>query len=244
MLFLRCILVNPQRSCRGIIVIRHALAGETGSEMGCGSSNTEQQAEVESDKEAVVGVTATVAPPNPLQFERLFLWATREQDTTTAEAVGAVQAKFGGADAVRRYARRRTGRTACLSTAGGGGGEAVASVEPLVGEDGGGGGGHLRAKNRHGHIYGRGAMSPNDVAFQWYFAAHSCLESHLKEHTQDVRAGFALEMVLRAIGGKGADQKVAYLRAKIIKESGPPGALLWRKLHARAGGTAAMGALL
>lgn len=225
-------------------MVRHAAAGEIGLEMGCGNSrHTGQQAEGDSSRAAGAGATAKVAPPRPLQFERLFLWATREQDTTTAKAVGAVQAKFGGVEAVRRYARRRRGRSACVSTTGGVG-EAAASIDPLLAGDGGGGGGHLRAKNRHNHSHGGGAMPSNDVASQWYLAARTCLENHLKEHTQDVRAGFALEMVLRAIGGKGADRKVALLRAKMSDESGPAGALLWRALHARAGGAAATGALL
>lgn len=228
-------------------MVRHAAAGETYLEMGCGNSNIGQQAELESNRAAAAGATAKLAPPHPMQFERLFLWATREHDdTTTAEAAGAVQAKFGGADAVRKYARRRTGRSACMSTVGGGG-EAAAFVEPLLGEQGGGGGGvggHLRAKKRHSHSYGGGAMPSSDLTSQQYFAARSCLESHLKEYTQDVRAGFALEMMLRAIGGKGADQKVARLRAKMSEESGPAGASLWRTLHARAGGAAAMGGFL
>eukprot|EP00903_Cladosiphon_okamuranus_P012585 g11781.t1 len=209
----------------GLIVLRYARAGEEGFEDGCGS-RTENQAE-----------SRAITTPNPLQFEGLFLWVTEGQHTATAEAVEAVQAKFGGAEVVRRHARRRRERAACLSTIAAR--EAATSTEPLVVE--GGGDGHLRAGSRPNPSHRGGAMSSKDVASQQYLAARACLERHLKEHTQDVRAGFALEMVLRAAGGKGVDRHVARLRAKMVEEIGPSGDLLWRALHARAAGAAATG---
>lgn len=209
----------------GLIVLRHAGAGEEGFGGGC-VSQTENQAEAQ-----------TIAPPDPLQFEVLFFWATEGQHTAKAEAIEAVQAKFGGAEVVRRHARRRRERSACLSTAAAG--VASTSTEPLAVE--GGGDGHLRAGSRPGPSHRGGAMSSNDVVSQQYLAARACLERHLKEHTQDIRAGFALEMVLRAIGGNKVDRQVARLRAKTIEEIGPSGDLLWRALHARAAGAAATG---
>lgn len=225
----------------GLIAVRHAAAGEKNRfGAGCGGHAGHQ---TEGDSTSAAGAARAIAPPHPLHFEGLFLWATggQDQDATTAEAIEAVQAKFGGAEVVRRFARRRRERSACLST--NPGGEAAASIEPLVAE--GGGDGHLRAKNRHSSPSHRGgATTPNHVASQQYLAARACLERHLQEHTQDVRAGFALEMVLRAIGGNGIDLQVARVRAKVIEESGPSGALLWRALHAQAASAAATGSLL
>lgn len=209
----------------GIIVLRHAAAGEVGLETGCGGGSR-----------AAAAAIQAIAPPRPLQFERLLLWATGEQDTGTAKALEAVRAKFGGSELVRRYARRRRDRLACLST--NIGGEAAAAiVEPLLEA-----GGHLRTRNRYGsHQHSSsGAPSSTDV----YLTARACLESHLGEHTQDVRAAFALEMLLRATGGKGAERQVTRLRAKMSEEIGPAGLSLWRALQARAAGAAAAGLLV
>lgn len=219
---------------RGLIVLRHAGAGETGFEAECGSHTGDG---VEGDG-VVVNRAVIPPPPHPLQFEGLFLWATEGQYTAATEAIEAVQAQFGGAQAVRKYARRRRDRSGCLGTHTGG--ETATSSEPVVLE--GGGDGHLRARpKRHSPSHRGGAMSSNDAESQQYRAARACLERHLQEHTQDIRAGFALEMVLRAIGCNGVDRQVARLRAKVIEESGPSGDLLWRALHAQAAGAAATG---
>lgn len=205
----------------GVIVLRHGAAGEIGLATGCGGGSGT----------AAVAVPA-IAPPRPLQFERLLLWATREEVTSTA--LEAVQAKFGGAELVRRYARRRRDRLACLRT--NTGEEAAALAEPLLEA-----GGNIRARNRHGgHHHSGGAPSPTD----FYLAARACLESHLDEHTQDVRAAFALEMLLRAIGGNGAERKVTRLRAKMSEDIGTAGSSLWRALQARAAVAAAAGLLV
>lgn len=181
------------------------------------------------------------APPHPLRFERLFLWSTAQSDITTATAVEAVQAKFGGANAVRKYARRRYDRSACLNTLNTfATSEAAAWSEPSL-ETEGIGGGHLRAETRH---IRHKRVPQSGAASQWHSAARACLEAHLEEHPQDVRAGFALEMVLRATGGNGVDRQVTRLRTRITKESGPAGGLLWRALHARAAGAVATGLLL
>ncbi len=205
----------------GIIVLRHAAAGEIGLATGCGGGSITAAAAV-----------PAIAPPRPLQFERLLLWATGQEDTSTA--LEALQAKFGGTELVRRYARRRRDRLACLRTHTGK--EAAALPEPLLEA-----GGHLRARNRHsGYHRSGGAPSPTDVSL----AARACLESHLDEHTQDVRAAFALEMLLRAIGGNGAERKVTQLRAKMREDIGPAGASLWSALQARAAVAAAAGLLV
>lgn len=226
----------------GLTVVRRAGAGENGFDAGC-SSHTGHEVEGDNSSGAA-GAARAKAPPHPLRFESLFLWATGEQYkyTTTAMAIEAVEAKFGGAEVVRRHARRRRDRSACLAI--NTGGEAAASAQPLVEE--GGGDGHLRAEKWHGgpSRRGAGAMASNDAASQWYLAARACLERHLQEYTRDVRAGFALEMVLRAIGGNGVDRQVARLRARMSEEIGPSGDLLWRVLHARAAGAAATGSLL
>eukprot|EP00752_Nemacystus_decipiens_P006474 g5829.t1 len=214
---------------RGLIVLRHAGTGQEGLEAECAGHGVEGESGV---------IARVLPPPHPLRFEGLFLWATEGQYTAAAQAVEAVQAKFGGAQVVRRYARRRGDRSACLRI--NAAGEAAASAEPVALD--GDGDGHLRARRERHAIPGHhgGAMSPGDhESRQHLAAARTCLEQHLQDHAQDVRAGFALEMVLRATGGKGIDRQVARLRAKVTEESGPPGDLLWRALHARAAGAAA-----
>lgn len=178
------------------------------------------------------------APPDSLRFEVLLLWSTAQSDTTTATAIEAVQAKFGGANAVRKYARRRYDRSACFNTLATG--EAAAWSKPSL-ETGSSGRGHLRVERRH--IRHKG-VPQNDAASQWHSAARACLEAHLEEHPQDVRAGFALEMVLRATGGNGVEGQVARLRTRMTEESGPAGGFLWQALHARAASAAAAGLLL
>lgn len=177
---------------------------------------------IEEDGNASVDAFKTAAVvPKPLNFEELFLWTTRE--TATVEAV---HAKFGGADVVRRYALRPSDRLACVNKAVAG---SKAPIEPLENP----GGGRLRGKGRKGAV---SSASPE-------FAARVCLENHLKKHTEDVRAAFALEMMLQAIGGIGVDRQVTRLRERVIAESGPAGTLLWRALHSRAAGAAARGLL-
>ncbi|CAN0161885.1 unnamed protein product [Ectocarpus fasciculatus] len=217
----------------GIIVLRHAAPGEIDLEARCGSSHPGQQGG------AVAKAAVAEAPPHPLPFESLFLWTTAQSDTTTATAIEAVQAKFGGANAVRNYARRRYDRSACINTLATG--EAAAWSKPSLGMDSRGGG-HLRTERRHAR---HKSVPQDDAASQWHSAARTCLEAHLEEHPQDVRAGFALEMVLRATnGGNGVDRQVARLRTRMTEESGPAGGFLWRALHARAAGAAAKGLLL
>lgn len=223
----------------GLIVIRRNGAGGKVLATGCGSQADRQ---VKGGSSGGGGAARAVAPSNPLGFEELFLWATEGQHGSTAKAIEAVQAKFGGADVVRRYARRRMDRSACLNTITDGM-ETAAPTEPLPLD--GAGDGHLRARNRRGSpSHGGVVVSSSDAASRRFLDARVCLDRHLQEHPQDVRAGFALEMVLRAIGGNGVDMRVARLRAKVCEESGPWGDLLWRDLHARAAGAAAVGSLL
>lgn len=193
--------------------MRHAARDESRLERGCRNDDGEAGGR---------GVGA--ASPPLLQFEQLFLWATGETGT-----VETVQGKFGGADVVRRYARRRSGRSACMGimTLG-------RTTETMIYTFGGERGGHLRAKQR-------------SVAMSSVFpeqAARVCLESHLKEYTQDVRAAFALEMVLQAIGGNGVDRQVTRLREKVCAKSGRAGTWLWRYLHARAADAAVTGTIV
>lgn len=64
--------------------------------------------------------------------------------------------------------------------------------------------------------------------------ARLCLDRHLKEHAQDVRAAFAIELMLTGIGGSGAAdarRRVTRLREQALAESGRSGALLWTDLH-------------
>ncbi|CAB1121446.1 unnamed protein product [Ectocarpus sp. CCAP 1310/34] len=223
----------------GIIVLRHAAPGEIDVKTvkaRCGRNHPGQQGGGGVAKGAVAA-----APPHPLRFERLFLWSTAQGDITTVTAIEAVQAKFGGANAVRKYARRRYDRSACLNTSNTfATAEAAAWSEPSL-EAESMGGGHLRAEPRH---IRHKSLPQSGAASQWHSAARACLETHLEEHSQDVRAGFALEMVLRATGGSGVDRQVARLRTRMTEESGPAGGLLWRALHARAAGVAATGLLL
>lgn len=159
----------------------------------------------------------------PLRFENLLLWATGETGT-----VESVQAKFGGAQAVRHYARRRSGRSACLPN------DIVEKLRSASsGEREGAGGAHLRAK-RHS----AGSRAQGRTVEQ---VTRTCLDDHLKEHPQDVRAAFALEMVLQAMAGVGVDRRVSRLRDKVFAESGGAGVLLWKELHACAGAAATMG---
>lgn len=212
--------------------MRHRAPGEAGLETGC---RTEQNAEGVSGRGSAA--VAVMAEPFPLSFERLFLWATAERDTSTERAIEGVRERFGGADALRRYARRRSDRSSCVNVARGGG-----QLEQSLTDRAGGigsGDGHVRPKKRQ---ILRGHASSNDVAsHERYSAARVCLEGHLQEHPQDVRAGFALEMILRATGGKGVDKQVARLRAKMSEESGAAGASLWRALHARTAGAVMTG---
>ncbi|CAM9530158.1 unnamed protein product [Scytosiphon promiscuus] len=216
----------------GLIVLRHRAPGETGLEIGCGSSRSGKGAEGGSSSDSSA-MTAMVEP-RPLRFERLFLWATAERGTRTDRAVEGVQEKFGGTDAVRRYARRRSDRSACV--------DAERGVRGSSSKDGAvAGGGHVRTKRRQI----RGNASPTDAASQEGFsAARECLEGHLKEHPRDVRAGFALEMILRASGGNGIEKQVSRLREKMSEESGAAGALLWRALHARTAAAVMTGLLV
>ncbi|CAM9715016.1 unnamed protein product, partial [Ectocarpus sp. 13 AM-2016] len=222
----------------GIIVLRHAAPGEIDlktAQARCGRNHPGQQGG------GVAKGAVAAAPPHPLRFERLFLWSTAQSDITTATAIEAVQAKFGGANAVRKNARRRYDRSACLNTLNTfATADAAAWSEPSL-ETESMGGGHLRAEPRH---IRHKSLPQSGAASQWHSAARACLETHLEEHSQDVRAGFALEMVLRATGGNGVDRQVARLRTRMIDESGPAGGLLWRALYARAAGVAATGLLL
>ncbi|CBJ34016.1 expressed unknown protein [Ectocarpus siliculosus] len=222
----------------GIIVLRHAAPGEIDLETvkaRCGRNHPGQQGG------GVAKGAVAAAPPHPLRFERLFLWSTAPSDITTATAIEAVQAMFGGANEVRKYARRRYDRSVCLNTLNTvATGEAVAWSEASL-ETESMGGGHLRAEPRH---IRHKSVPQSGAAPQWHSAARACLETHLEEHPQDVRAGFALEMVLRATGGSGVDRQVDRLRTRMTEESGPAGGLLWRALHARAAGVAATGLLL
>ncbi|CAM9284354.1 unnamed protein product, partial [Ectocarpus sp. 4 AP-2014] len=222
----------------GIIVLRHAAPGEIDLKTvkaRCGRNHPEQQGG------GVAKGAVKEAPPHPLRFERLFLWSTAQSGITTAAAIEAVQAKFGGANAVRKYARRKYDRSACFNTLNTfATGETAAWSKPSL-ETESMGGGHLRAEPRH---IRHNSVPQSGAASQWHSAARACLETHLEEHSQDVRAGFALEMVLRATGGNGVDRQVARLRTRMTEESGPAGGLLWRALHARAAGVAATGLLL
>lgn len=195
--------------------MRNAAAHESSLDRGCRGGDGDGGArEVD---------TADAAVPQPLRFENMLLWATGETGTTES-----VQAKFGGAQAVRHYARRRSGRSACLPNDLV---EKVISAPINSGEREGAGGGHLRAK-RHS----RGSGAQDRTAEQ---ATPVCLEDHLKEHPQDVRAAFALEMVLQTTAGIGVDRQVSRLRDRVLAESGEAGVLLWNEIHARAAVAAA-----
>lgn len=181
------------------------MADETRIERGCG--NTDGKAS---------GTDGTAeASPRQLIFENLFLWARRE--TGTAETV---QAKFGGEKYIRRYARRRSSRSACMKKITGRSTTTKTPTEQLEEHSGS----RLRTKGHKGSV-------SNTTPEQ---AARACLEVHLKEHQQDVRAAFALAMLLQATGSSDVDRQMARLRKKVLTESGRAGVSLWRSLHARA----------
>lgn len=161
------------------------------------------------------------AAQQPLQFEKLVLWATGETGT-----IETVQANFGGADAVRNYARQRSGRAACLGKLAEGDATDV-SIDPSQGD-------------RTGLLRGKAHRSPTPGGTSAK-ALSVCLESHLRQYPRDVRAAFALAMALQSARGRGVDSKVARLRDKVLSESGQAGASLWRALHSRAALDAATG---
>ena len=199
----------PTWHYRGIVVVRRATAEESNRERGCPSLDKEKPVE-----------DLIAAGPEQMQFEQLFLWTTGKKGT-----VESVQDMFGGADAVRKYARRRSERAACLVDLGENTTEP--SSELSVGKQV-----HLRRRRN-----GSASISSLEVA------ALICLENHLNNHQQDVRAAFALEMLLRAIGGKSIDHRVNLLREKVYAASGQSGILLWKALHAQTAVTVASGLL-
>lgn len=183
---------GPTRQYRGVVVVRHAAADETTRGRGCQRSNEEAAALTER-----------------LPFENMFLWVTGGTGT-----VETVQDMFGGADAILKYARQRSGRADCFAKLGD---ENTTELPARYDQRG-----SLRKKR---HVESKPVSNPERAA--------RCLEKHLREYPQDVRAAFALEMVLRALDGKNVDHKVKLIRDKIYAEGGQSGISLWKELHAR-----------
>lgn len=125
---------------------------------------------------------------------------------------------FGGADAIRKYARRRSGRAYCFAKLGDGN-NTKSSTEVPAGDD------------HRGSLRKRRSVESKPISSLERSAR--CLEKHIREYPQDVRAAFALEMVLQALDGKSVNHQVKLLRDKIYTEGGQPGISLWKELHAR-----------
>ena len=159
--------------------------------------------------------TVAQAPTLPLlPFEELFSFAMGKTWTPAA-----IQTKFGGAEAVRKYAHRAGSRLFCVKNLArdseGTGSKKVSS-------------GKLRNSK------------PEKTA-------RVCLENHLKKHPQDVRGAYVLEMVLQAGGGDDnidIDREVARLREEATTQRGEAGLSLWKALHSRSAGAGALGLLL
>lgn len=184
------------RQYRGVVVVRHAAADETAQEKGCQRSNEE------------------AATTERLPFEKIFLWVTGKTGT-----VETVQDMFGGADAIRKYARRRSGRAGCFAKLGDDENNTESSTEGPARDD------------QRGSLRKRRSVEGKPISS--LERATRCLENHLREYPQDVQAAFALEMVLRALDGKSVDHQVKLLRDKIYAEGGQSGISLWKELHAR-----------
>lgn len=164
--------------------------------------------------EATAAGTEAHDPTLPLlRFEELFSFAMGKTWTP-----GAIQTKFGGAEAVRKYAHRAGSRLFC--------------VKNLARDSEGTGSKKISS--------GKLRNSKPEKA------ARVCLENHLKKHPQDVRGAYVLEMVLQAGGGDSVDidQEVARLRKEATTQRGEAGLSLWKALHSRSAGAGALGRLL
>lgn len=178
--------------------------------------------------------TAAATPMQPLlRFEELFSFAMGMAWTPET-----VQTKFGGADAVKKYAHRAGSRLFCVKNLArdSEGTGMVKQTKKTVGDKAGSE--NLRSSKRGG------GAGPNATPEQ---AARVCLENHMKKHPQDVRGAFVLEMVLQAGGGGegvDVDRQVARLREDAMTQRGEAGLSLWKALHARGASAGATGLLL
>lgn len=194
----------PTTACSGVVLIRRASKHEVRIGVDCINFETEGK-----------GVAWS---PRSLQFEELFQWAVGDMGFSKN-----VYLKFGGVEAVRENARRRSRRSACFHP-----------KQPVKGDKAEQSG--RRSIGRFGskrHDNKKGDAAPEDEV-------QTCLEEHLREYQNDVRAAFALEMSVKAgVIGRGARRRCSRLRDTALAKSGQSGALLWRKLHALAASTVA-----
>lgn len=159
----------------------------------------------------------------PLPFEEIILRFAPDMGS-----IEEVQLEFGGSDAVRDSVRRRSKRSMCFSKP-----ERTrqddAAEEATRSTTVHGG---LRSK-RHHHHTARSTETTKDDAWP-------CLEGHLRAYPDDIRAVFALEMMIHSgQGGNRARRRATMLRDRALAESGHAGTVLWNKLYSRAAMAAA-----
>lgn len=184
-------------------------------------------------------IAGAIAGPQPLQFEKLFLWATGDYAGT--ETIESVQAKFGGVDVVHDNAVRRIDRAACFSTklddvhdspqknlA-----ETKKEKKMKKAKES-----NKREKDKkHGD---KSAGETNMISVgATESAVRKCLVEQLHKYPDDVRALFAIEMIGQVASGKRRSS--SRLRQEVLAESGPAGVLLWGALHAHSATVAAAG---
>ena len=143
-----------------------------------------------------------------------------------------IHKKFGGAEAVRKYAHRAGSRLFCVKNL------ARDSEGTGTKKQGGDGSKKLRSSKRNGG-------SESDTTPEQF--ARACLETHMRKYPDDVRGAFMLEMVLQAGGGADGvdvDRQLARLREEALTERGDAGLSLWKALHVRGARAGALGLLL
>lgn len=238
--FFQSVYQRPAPSCplarnpRGVVLIRHGKADASRFDWDCGSSNgVYAEARRPDSADAQVG-------PQPLQFEKIFLWATGDYAGTGT--IASVQANFGGVDAVHNNALRRIHRAACFSTKLHAGHD---SAQTSLGETK-----KERTKNKakkssarereKGKKRGDGEGDQQIISVgATDSAVRKCLVKQLGCYPNDVRALFAIEMIGQAASGKRRSS--SKLRQEVLAESGTTGNLLWRALHAHSATVAAAG---
>lgn len=184
---------------------------------------------------AVVGTVAP-APLQPLlHFEDMLSFALGVDWTPEI-----THKKFGGSDAVRKYAHRAGSRFFCVKNLprDSEGTGLKKQVKTKRSRYEGGRSEMLRSTKRNG-------ASETDTTPEQI--ARACLEKHMKKYPKDVRGAYALEMVLQAGGGAegvDVDRQVARLREEACTERGEAGLSLWKALHVRSADAGATRLLL
>lgn len=148
-----------------------------------------------------------------LEFEELFLWATHDGGSTES-----VWDMFGGVDALHYSVDRRSKRLACL--------HAREYSGEAASEHG------RRDKRRRDASKRYLGKTRRDIAEDHVF---TCLEEHLNTYPDDVRAAFALDMMIKASSGRQRMKKRASrLRDTALARTGLAGQELWGRLHTQA----------